>query len=101
VQSPPRAQLAKNSNQQQLEGIPAPEQVVALASQHRLARRELEVLALTCQAASRKIMAHRLKIAQATLNIICDRLHKKLHVKDRMELLRKVLTTAAETEKEV
>lgn len=72
-----------------------PEKLIAFTTHYDLSRREIEVLAFTCQGLKRGQMASRLGLKPLTVDTYCDSLHKKVGVKDRVALLRKVLGFAA------
>ena len=67
------------------------EEWVRFSTYHRLSQRELSVLVLTCQGLTRKTIASRLRVTLESVNKYCDRLHKKMNAKDRVDLLCQLL----------
>jgi len=65
-----------------------PEQWVRFGEGVRLSERELEILVLTSRDFPRKAIARQLGIAFHSVNKLCDRLHKKTGVQDRVALMR-------------
>ena len=62
-----------------------------------LSKRQIEVMILTCRDIKRSVMATRLHLNVHAVNTHCHRLHKKLGVKDRLEIAEMVEQFARES----
>jgi DNA-binding CsgD family transcriptional regulator len=63
-----------------------PQDLAPLARHYQLSDRETQVLLSTVQDQPRKAMARQLRLKPGTIDKICDRLHKKLGVEDRLQI---------------